>query len=91
MSGVRVDVEWLDNTGKRTFFNIGVSDPEREAENALRMVQLQSVAGARFVFVARDSAFAKKFQTALKARDPQGRLSGRIEVKLIADFFVTEH
>jgi hypothetical protein len=90
MNGVRADVEWQDNTGKRTFFNIGVSDPEREAENALRAVQLPAVAGNRFVFVARDSAFAKRFQAALKAKDPQGKISGRIEVKLIADFLVTE-
>ena len=89
MNGVRADVEWQDNTGKRTFFNIGVSDPDREAENALRAVQLPAVTGNRFVFVARDSAFAKRFQSALKAKDPQGKLSGRIEVKLIADFFVT--
>ena len=90
MNGVRADVEWQDNTGKRTFFNIGVSDPDREAENALRAVQLPAVAGNRFVFVARDSVFAKKFRAALKAKDTDGTLSGRIEVELIADFFVTE-
>ena len=84
--GARVDVEWRAATGRRTFYNIGVSTPVREAQNALKIISLPVMADNGFIFVARDSAFAKKFKACLKARDPNGTAHKDIEIKLIADF-----
>lgn len=86
LQGVRADMEWRDPTGKRIFFNIGVSDPVREAENALKILGLPVMADNEFIFVARDSAFAKVFARALKAADSSGAAEKKIKVQLIADY-----
>jgi len=85
LQGARADMEWRDATGKRIFFNIGVSDPVREAENGLKIIGLPVMVNSEFVFVARDSAFAKEFMKALKVADKSG-VAEKIKVQLIADF-----
>ena len=85
LRGTRVDVEWRDKSGRLTFLNIGVSDPQREAGAALKAMALPVVSTNTFALVARDSAFARTFEQAMKARDAQGALRAQVQVRLIAD------
>jgi len=86
LGGIRADVVWNDANGNRSFFNIGVSSPDREAANALRAVQLPALQGNRFVVVGRDSAFAKAVNQAYESLPADTAMVNRIEVQLIADF-----
>lgn len=88
--GKRLDAASHDRkSGKRTFYNIGVTDPLREAENLEAIAKLPVVKSNELVFVARDKAFAAKVIKALKRQDPSGNLLKQSNIKTIADFVNT--
>jgi hypothetical protein len=76
-------------TGQSTFYNVGVSDPVREAENLVEIVKIPVVQQNKLVFVARDARFANQVQKILKAKDRSGNLLKQVEIKTIADFVDT--
>ncbi len=83
----RLDCESIDKaSGEKTFFNIGTTDPVREAANIEEIVELPAVKMRKFVFVARDKEFASEVKKALEAKDPTGKVLGCLELKAIADF-----
>lgn len=80
----RVDVVWRDRkTGKLTLFNIGITAADRELENACAIVNHSPAA---FVFVARDMGLLRKFEYLLRARDRDGSLSQKIQMRIVTDF-----
>lgn len=86
----RPDVGSFDTrTGARTFFNIGLTDPTREARNIEAILKLPVMQTGKFVFVARDTRFAGEVTKLLKDKDPSGQLLSRVEIKAIADFVDT--
>lgn len=87
VGGKRLDAQSLNKkTGSRTFFNIGATNPAREAENIEAILKLPVMRTSNFVFVARDTKFAKEVTKLLKDKDPSGKLLRGIEIKTIADF-----
>jgi hypothetical protein len=85
--GWRLDGRQTDSkTGQSIFYNVGVSDPKREAKNLIKIVQIPVVQQNKLVFVARDAEFAKQVRGILKSKDPSGNLLKRVEIKKIADF-----
>lgn len=87
VGGKRLDCESTDKTtGAKTIWNIGVSDPVREAESIEAILKLPVVQTSNFVFVARNTRFAKEVSKLLTDKDPSGELLSRVEIKTIADF-----
>lgn len=87
VGGRRPDVGSFDTrTGARTFFNIGLTDPTREARNIEAILKLPVMQTGKFVFVARDMKFAREVAKLLKDTDPSGKLLNSVEIKTIADF-----
>ena len=66
--GVRLDVAWLANTGKATFFLIGVSDPSREADSIIRAFEVPVVQNQGLVLVCRDRQFGDRVRSLCKSR-----------------------
>jgi len=73
-------------TGAKTIWQIGTSSPAREAGNIEAILKLPVMQISEFVFVARDTKFAKEVTKLLKDKDSTGRLLSRVEMKTIADF-----
>ncbi len=89
--GKRLDAASHDRkSGKRTFYNIGITDPIREAENLIAIAKLPVVKSNELVFVARDKAFASRVTKALKKKGQSGNLLKQINIKTIADFVNTQ-
>jgi hypothetical protein len=87
VGGKRGDAMSRDRaTGAKTIWQIGVSDPVREAGNIKAMLKLPVMQTSDFVFVARDANFAKEVAKLLKGKDPSGEFLSRVEMKVIADF-----
>jgi len=87
LGGVRVDVQWLDTkTGQRKLFNIGISRPAYEVESIEKLLKLPASNDSNLTLVARDSTFAKKVNSIIKATDPKGDVFKHIEIKLLTDF-----
>ena len=82
---VRVDVQWRSKTGDLTFFQVGMSSPEREAEAAVKALQVPAVAAGTLVMVVRDGDFGKRFKAAMKAKDPGGTLASKVHVRTVGD------
>jgi hypothetical protein len=83
----RIDLESSNSiSGQKVFFNIGVSDPIREATNIISILKVPVVQNNRFVFVARDARFAGEVKKALKQKDPTGEIINQIEIKTISDY-----
>jgi hypothetical protein len=73
-------------TGQSIFYNVGVSDPVREAENLVEIAKMPVVKQNMLVFVARDAGFAVQVRKLLLAKDPSGEILKQVEIKTIADF-----
>jgi hypothetical protein len=87
IGGRRPDVGSFDTrTGARTFFNIGLTDPTREARGIEAILRLPAMQTSKFVFVARDMKFAREVAKLLKDTDPSVKLLNSVEIKTIADF-----
>jgi len=87
VGGRHLDAGSVDKiNGDRTFFNIGVTNPAREAENIEAILKLPVMQISKFVFVGRDAKFVKEVQKILKSKDPTGNLLRQVEIKIIADF-----
>lgn len=85
--GKRLDGRSVDRrTGKKTFFNIGVTDPVREVQNIIEILKIQVVKDNNLVFVTRDAGFAKEVKRLLGAKSIDAELLRNFEIKLIADF-----
>jgi hypothetical protein len=85
--GKRLDVESRDSkTGERTFFNIGVSSPDREADSIDAIVKLPALTGNKFVFVGIDNAFVKQVKEILKAKGWKKDATNRLDMRIIGDF-----
>jgi hypothetical protein len=83
LGGVRVDVEWRNPTGKRTFFQVGLSKPEREVEAVEKALKVPALANGQLVLVVRDTAFAQRVSSLFKARDPTGQTEKKVLVRLV--------
>jgi hypothetical protein len=83
--GKRLDIDSSDRkTGRHKFYNVGVSDEARESANIIEIMKIPIVRDNEFMFVARDTKFAKEVQGILK--DAAGELLTQIKIKTIADF-----
>jgi hypothetical protein len=85
----RLDVASHDRkTGQCRFFNIGVTDPIREAENLGIIANIPIVKSNEneLIFVALDKSFASQVKKALKKKDRSGQLLKQVIIKTIADF-----
>lgn len=83
----RLDVESMDKTtGQRIFFNVGVSDYVREANNIVEILKIPVVRNNKFVFVAINAKFAKKVRSILREKDTTRNLLRQVEIKTIADY-----
>jgi hypothetical protein len=87
VGGRRLDVESIDNnTGNRTLFNIGITDPKREADNIEAILKLPVIQTSKLIFVAHNKKFAHEVQKILTSKDTTGSLLKQVEMKTIADF-----
>jgi predicted transcriptional regulator len=85
--GNRLDNEATEpKSGQKIFFNIGISDPDREAENILKILNLPAVQKNKFIFVARDAGFAAKVHQLLKHKGFNAADSTNFEIKKIEDY-----
>ena len=85
--GKRLDVESRDGkTGERTFFNIGISSPDREADSIDAIVKMPVLTGNKFVFVGLDNAFVKQVKDALKAKGWKKEVINKLEMRVIGDY-----
>ena len=85
--GKRLDGKATDpKTGGTTFYNVGVSDWAREADNLVQIAGMPVVKQNKMVFVGRDSKFSDQVRKILKGKDPSGNLLKQIEIKTIADY-----
>jgi len=83
----RVDAISKDRTtGAKTLWQIGVSDPVREADNIEAIMKLPVMQTSEFIFVARDQKFLGQVKELLRQKDPSGELLSRVVGKTIADF-----
>ena len=83
----RLDIDsFVRKTGRRRFYNVGVSDVARESANIIEIMKIPVVQDNEFIFVARDTKFAREVQGILKDKDPSGNLLRQVEIKIIADF-----
>ena len=87
MGGLRLDAVMIDKqTGRRYYFNIGISRPEHEVDSIERFFTMPAAHSAGLTLVARDSSFAKKVRNTLKKRRLNDSIVKNVEIKLIADF-----
>ena len=85
--GKRLDVESRDGkSGERTFFNIGISSPAREADSIDATVKLPALTGNKFVFIGLDNAFVKQVKDALKAKGWKKEVINKLDMRVIGDF-----
>lgn len=85
--GKRPDAKSTDpKTGQSIFYNVGVSNHAREAENLVEIARISVVKQNKLVFVARDAGFANQVRKLLLAKDPSGEVLKQVEIKTIADF-----
>ncbi len=85
--GKRLDAGSHDRkSGKRRFYNIGVTDPIREVESLIEIAQIPIVKNNEMIFVARDKKFASQVIKVLKKKDSSGKLVNQVVIKTIADF-----
>lgn len=72
-------------TGARTYYNIGVSEPTREIDSLLHFFTLPVSQTASFVLIVRDGTFLKKVQKHLKDRKINDAILKQVQFQLIAD------
>jgi hypothetical protein len=91
IGGRRLDVRSTDPvTGEATLFNIGVSDPAREAANIEAILKLPVMQTSKFVFVAKDKEFTQQVRRLLSGQTASKDLLPRVDFKTIADFAGTQ-
>lgn len=87
IGGMRIDVQLLDKkTGRRLFYNIGISNPAHEVDSIEKFTSLPASQNTEFTLVARDVKFAKKVKAILKERNSKGSTLSSIKIKLLTDF-----
>lgn len=87
VGGKRGDAMSRDRaTGAKTLWQIGVSDPAREANSIEAILKLPVMRTSKLVFVARDRKFGAEVTKLLKEKDPSGEVLKKVEFKTIADF-----
>jgi len=85
--GKRLDIDSFERkTSRRRFYNVGMSDVARESANIIEIMKIPVVRDNEFIFVARDTKFAREVQRILKDKDPTGNILRQVEIKTIADF-----
>ena len=85
VSDVRVDVCWQNPTGQIIFFQIGTSNPDREAANFLKASQTTVVQSNRLILVCRDKKFGERVKKLLKAEGHAGLAKGKLELRLAGE------
>lgn len=83
---VRLDLEWRDHEGRAMYFNIGISDPSREAANALKALRLPALQENTLTLVCRDVEFARKVREQLDELDGNGESARKIRLALLTDY-----
>lgn len=82
LGGGRVDVVWQGSDGRRIAYQIGLSDPQREAETLARMAGRADTTTVRLVAVVPDKGFGQRLQQALGRQDGSGELGAQVEMRL---------
>lgn len=87
LDGCRIDVLRVNTaTHQRTFYNIGLSSWEYEAEAVIKFFATSAAAGARFVLVTESAAFAQKVMDCLKQTAEGKNVLNRFTTRLIGSF-----
>lgn len=78
---LRVDVRWRYADGRCVYFQIGVSDPQREADALTRALSVPGLTPQRLVLIAQTRDFADKVRTLLRSQ--VGDQADRVGVRLL--------
>jgi hypothetical protein len=89
IESMRLDVRWRSVTGAAVFFQVGISSPEREVDNACKALKLPAIAQAKLVLICRDKAFADRVRRLMAERDPGGVAAARIRIRLLGQVLDT--
>lgn len=82
---VRFDVRWRDRNGRISYFQIGVSDAQREALALHKAWQLPQVDACELILVAIDRAFESQVVAELRTIKADSRLIAHLQVRLIGE------
>jgi len=86
LGGLRVDAALKNHkTGQRICCQIGISRPDHEVDSIQRFFTLPVAKEAKFVLIARDTAFAKQVKKIFKTRQVAEAVVRRVHMRLIAD------
>lgn len=89
--GKRLDLESRNRiTGELKYYQVGVSDPAREAANLIEIAQINVVKNNKLIFVARDAKFAASVREILKSKDQSGYTLSKVDIKTISDYVDTQ-
>jgi hypothetical protein len=87
LDGCRIDVLRVNSaTHLRTFYNIGISTPDYEAQAIIRFFAAPAASGAQFILVTETAAFADKVIDGLKQTAEGKGLLNRFTTRLIGSF-----
>ena len=81
----RIDVVWQTQTGRRLYFQCGVSSVQREVDAIRRALKSPAVSVADLILIGRDKKFATQALRLLKSCDDSGRVLQNISIRLIGD------
>ncbi len=83
LGAVRIDARWQSDHGASVFFQIGLNDPQREAQALAKAAHLAAVKAGKLILIARDKGLADKVMAILRQLVPDHTVADGVETKLI--------